>query len=91
MTELNRFLNVHPHGGMLTLQRELGNHQGHTSSAIAQIWAKELSVHDFIDRPATPVPGFRRYISNFIRDPGIGAIAWAEAWCAGQLRSQCHP
>ncbi|KAL8912662.1 MAG: hypothetical protein Q9171_002387 [Xanthocarpia ochracea] len=70
-------LRLHPLGGMLGLEREHGGHEGHVQSAAAEIWAKDLRRHDFIQWPGSGLSDNPRSIRNFVQDSATGAIAYS--------------
>lgn len=77
----NSLLQLHPLGGNLTLQRELGGHEGRTASATAAIWAKGLGARPFFGRSGlSEYREPRRRILHVIRDPGTHAIIYTMDW-----------
>ncbi|CAO1602277.1 hypothetical protein XANCAGTX0491_005903 [Xanthoria calcicola] len=70
-------LRLHPLGGMLSLDREHGTHEGHLRSAALEIWAKQLRKYDFVQWPGSSRSNNPRSIRHFIRDPATGAIAYS--------------
>ncbi|KAL8811984.1 MAG: hypothetical protein Q9200_001382 [Gallowayella weberi] len=72
-------LRLHPLGGALGLERELGGHEGRTrgASATAQIWAKALTRKPLIHWPGTARLGPSGWIGDFIRDPATGVFAYS--------------